>query len=61
MQRQGRVVGIVLEQKGTHKYINRIGEVWSASSPPLSGDALPSSPTQRKLSFTEGTTLSEGP
>ena len=41
-----------------HKYTDGIGEVWSASSPPLSGDALPSFPTQRKRSFTESPTLS---
>lgn len=57
-----RVVGIVLEQKVTKfKLINTligIGKVWSASaSPPLSGDALPSFPTQTKLSFTASPAL----
>lgn len=36
------------------KLINRIGEVWSARSPPPAADALPSSPTlPEKQSFAE--------
>lgn len=41
-----REVGIVLEPEVTKlKLINRVGEVWSARSPPPAADALPSSPT----------------
>lgn len=38
--------GIVLESEVTKlKLINRVGEVWSARTPPAAADALPSSPT----------------
>lgn len=50
-----REVGTVLEPEVTKlKLINRIGEVWSARSPPPAADALPSSPTlPGKQSFAE--------
>lgn len=53
-----REVGIVLEPEVTKlKLINRVGEVWSARSPPPAADALPSSPTlPGKQSFAESPT-----